>query len=137
MKVPEEWCLEKQEAGHGGSRTGLGAGVKTGVTGDRGHRKFLLTEICQVWPHSHRSVIFINNHSDKYLSFKNILNDVYVCASMCECVHVNINAHRGQKRVLGTPGAGVEEVVSFLTWVLGTELLSSGKAVFFTTGPSL
>lgn len=52
-----------------------------------------------------------------------------MCVPVCLYVHyvlvVPIEAGRGHQ----SPGTGLEVVVSFLMWVLGTELLSFGRVV--------
>lgn len=53
--------------------------------------------------------------------FNTILNYPYMCLSGYGYVYVSAGAQRGQKRVLGSLDLNLQEVISHLTWVLGTE----------------
>ena len=50
-----------------------------------------------------------------------------VCVSVCG--RVSTGAHRGQKEMLVSVELGSQEVVSRLTWVLGTTLGFSARAM--------
>lgn len=49
----------------------------------------------------------------------------YVYQHLGICVNVGI--HRGHGRMLDPLELGLQMVVSFSTWVVGTELMSSGR----------
>lgn len=60
---------------------------------------------------------------------------VYVCTSVC---HMCEGIHRDQRRVLHPLEPELHADMSWLTWVLGTELWSSGRTVsLFTAEPSV
>lgn len=59
---------------------------------------------------------------------------VHIYVSIC---HISVVAHRSQRRVLELLKPEFQAVVSFLTWMVGTELGSSRRAGTLLTGPSL
>jgi hypothetical protein len=52
---------------------------------------------------------------------------VCVCVCVCLCVHIRVCACRGKIRMLGSLKMEFQVIMCFLTWVLGTQLVSSGR----------
>lgn len=49
-------------------------------------------------------------------------------------IYPNLGAHRGQKRVLESPGIGVTDCCKLPTWLLETQLgVSEEQCILFTT----
>lgn len=52
-----------------------------------------------------------------------VLGSKYIRLAMYWCVHINTGAQRGQNRAPDTMKLELQEVVSYLPWVLGTEYM--------------
>lgn len=72
--------------------------------------------------------MLIKLHRAHNLFFKDFSSILFLIMCMGGSAHMSTGAFRGQERVLGPMELEIQAVVRCVTWVLGTELIPSGKS---------
>ena len=87
-----------------------------------------MSPVCEYMEaHGGQQLTLVSSSGAVYHMFlRLVFSYVFVCISLCECVHMKADNHRNQRSPIPME-LELQMVVSGSTWVLGNELGSSWK----------